>query len=294
MSDDVMITFGSGTEDDPYLVDTIKELRAKAALGEVYIKVTKDIDCNLENYLHWQTLTTDAHIDLDMHSILNVYIDGGNRCFKGATISNGYFLNCYTDSTMPFFDYCTLNRVGVKGFQLQNARSSFFNVCKMNECNMKMTNYCKTESTTIMNYNYRENGEYDIQNTLFTIKSMWNPHVFTADSGSNNDILVMKDCRIEMKFGNITKAPSFFYEGYYSRNRQVVFNTCIVIADYPKGLSSSSPSMWGGNAGSINCIVVKDKLPEGIRIPSGAQFVTDEQVRDPDYLNSIEFIVAEV
>lgn len=167
---DVIISFGSGTEDDPYLVDTIAELRAKAALGEVYIKVTKDLDCNTENYLHWQTLTTDAHIDLDMHSILNVYIDGANRCFKGATISNGYFLNCYTDSTMPFFDYCTLNRIGVKGFQLQNARSSFFNVCKMNECNMKMVNYCKERTTTIMRYNYNENGEYDIQNTLFTIK----------------------------------------------------------------------------------------------------------------------------
>lgn len=53
---DVIISFGSGTEDDPYLVDTIAELRAKAALGEVYIKVTKDLDCNTENYLHWQTL----------------------------------------------------------------------------------------------------------------------------------------------------------------------------------------------------------------------------------------------
>ena len=286
---DVMITFGSGTEDDPYLVDTIAELRAKAALGEVYIKVTKDLDCNTENYLHWQTLTTDAHIDLDMHSILNVYIDGANRCFKGATISNGYFLNCYTDSTMPFFDFCTLNRVGVKGFQLQNARSSFFNVCKMNECNMKMTNYCKEQYTTIMNYDFRENDEYDIQNTLFTIKSMWNSCVFTSTSSYNNGIDVMKDCRIEVKFVNTTTAPSLFQ----GRSQLVKLNTCIVIADYPDGLKSSS-LLWGGSYSNVNCIVVKDKLPEGMSIPNGVQFVTDEQVRDPDYLNSIEFIVAEV
>lgn len=287
---DVMITFGSGTEDDPYLVDTIAELRAKAALGEVYIKVTKDLDCNTENYLHWQTLTTDAHIDLDMHSILNVYIDGGNRCFKGATISNGYFLNCYSDSTMPFFDFCTLNRVGVKGFLLQNARSSFFNVCKMNECNMKMTNYCKAEATTIARHMYETNEDYPIQNTLFTVKSMWNPYAFTADSYYSNAIKIFKDCRIETKFVNVNKAAGIFY----SKGYQAALNTCIVIADYPKSLASTS-YLWGNASfSSDNCIAVKDKLPEGMQIPKGVQFVTDEQVRDPDYLNNIEFIVAEV
>lgn len=290
---DVIISFGSGTEDDPYLVDTVKELREKAKLSSVYIKVVKDLDCNTENYLHWETISSNAHIDLDGHAILNVLISDGNYCFRNTTISNGYFLNCYTESTMPFLFSCQLYRVGVKGFQLPNARQAFIQDCNMDECNIKITNYSKEKTTMPVRFEYRTSNMNVAKNTLFTIKSYYNPCIFYSYTNYSNVATMMYDCKVEAEFINISEATSIFYY----RPAQVSLNTCMIVLDYPSvPVASGDNYLWGTSTVStaVNCVVVKDKLPDDMKIPPGATFITDEQARNPDYLNSIEFIVAEV
>ena len=67
---------GTGTIDDPYLVATPAELRAKVVEDFCYIKLKNDIDFNNDTVLWgWETLELKcAQIDGDNHKITNCYV----------------------------------------------------------------------------------------------------------------------------------------------------------------------------------------------------------------------------
>jgi len=95
---------GSGTEDDPYMVSTIEQLRLISAIPSAYYKLANDIDLSLATvdereeiyYFGWMSLDGFGGVlDGDGHSIKNIttlsdtsdYL-GIFKSLKGATIKN--------------------------------------------------------------------------------------------------------------------------------------------------------------------------------------------------------------
>ena len=82
---------GTGTIDDPYLVATPAELRAKVVEDFCYIKLKNDIDFNNDTVLWgWETLELKcAQIDGDNHKITNCYV------YQKSFMANHYGRNTY-------------------------------------------------------------------------------------------------------------------------------------------------------------------------------------------------------
>lgn len=104
-----MAMTGTGTAEDPYIVDTIEDFRTAIAKVCDYVKLDADLDCSDLDY--WNGVTTWAKtIDLCGHTIKNININ---------PVENRYFLKPNTDSD----NNCTIKNGTIQSLYCTNLDS---------------------------------------------------------------------------------------------------------------------------------------------------------------------------
>lgn len=104
---------GSGTEDDPYMVSTIEQLRNVSVYPSAYYKLANDIDLSLASVSEQESIAYLGWISLDPF--------GGVFDGNGHTIRN---INSLVDNTSYFGLFKSLNNATIKNLVIENFKST--------------------------------------------------------------------------------------------------------------------------------------------------------------------------
>lgn len=308
-----MAITGEGTQDNPYLVHTIAEFREKAAEADCYIKLANDLDCNKEKYLSWETLDVYcADIDLNEFSIRNPYLEGGNsfiRTGRDCIIHNGAIMGMYLSSNTTqsafrtfhtaYIEKCTLDHVAMEITILDGSISTVFysyganeinRTIELNFCNIKLLN--NSEKAKLTFDEHRGYTSYRIiNNSLITVINTKASQVGEGSTYNGYAEGQIDDSRLEIIYKNAIPTNNIFSSRGMLRN--CVINLDVNAVEKP----STVPGLCLGIPSGI---YNKDKAKfangeEGFNFGSATGCAdTDEEIKNPDYNNSIGFTVVEV
>lgn len=283
---------GTGTQTDPYIVDTIADFRTVCTEEGVYVKVTKDLNCNEEGYLEWETLMIGAtDIDFDGHALIAVYVKSGNYfiSYKGSIshhIRNGQILKLYEDGAKGVaygtnsYELQFIN-MGIECYLARCSETAFKNWGFIN-CTVKITNNNTSNKTWI---DYTRDG--NIKNTDFILNGNININTtYKLITGSSSNKIL--GCRFKGKikgtFGTALPIAS------------CCLSNCVWNIDTTEYVSTTENLLYI-TSNAENSIYNKDiigsyvhnNLDETTKLTS----CTTEETLDPDHNNSIGFAVTE-
>lgn len=276
---------GIGTQTEPFLVGNIPDFHEAVAQENSYVKLINDIDCNKENYFEWQNLISKCtEIDFDGHAIINPLVATGNYMFDGSyktILKNGKILNIYENGASAILKGCVLFNMAVSSHLVKTTDTAFSGICA-ERCNF-----------VVYNQNLNNKSWFSVNSSLAGINSF-------------------KNCRFRLD-GNINVASVF--NSWNNNTGNLVADGCLfegkININYPIG---GLPYVICGRI--INCVWAVDTLNntgDAVRLAgvanntnvyqtdiSGLNYHLDaipcnaEQIRNPDYLNSVGFTVVEV
>lgn len=283
---------GTGTQTDPYLVDNIADFRTACATTDAYVKLIADLNCNKEKYLSWSTLTSNAiEVDFDGYTIKTPYIATGNGMIDGqykTILKNGSILNIYENTASYILTKCSLYNMSIRA-NLYNVTGVAFGFLNgIEKCNFEIFNQNIQKSYPWISMK-GDNASVFIDSRfylegVFAVESYGT--LIGIGSGTTGTYTVMNGCRIEgivKPSGSATKIISLI--GGKTQNSIFAIDTSASSGKVNSlnigynGLDNtniyqSGTSAYGNYSKAIACI--------------------PEQIRDPDYLNSIGFLVSEV
>lgn len=303
-----MAITGTGTQDNPYIVHTIAEFREKAAEADCYIKLANDLDCNKDKYLSWETLNTHCvDIDLNEFSIRNPYLEGGNSFIifsAPCVIHNGAIMGMYlasntTASTFkaPENEYkSTLDHVAIDITIVDGSSSTVFyndyytKQVLLNFCNVKLINNSANAQLFHDRHYSGDTNYYYVKNSFFTIINTKASHIGTSYASWRSEGYI-QDSRFDVVYK--TTIPTDYIFGGSTMMINCVFNLDVNAVEKPDKIPSLCQGISGG-------IYNKDKAKfangeEGFNFSSATGCAdTDDEIKNPDYNNSIGFTVVEV
>ena len=276
---------GAGTQAEPFLVGNIPDFREAVAQDNAYVKLTNDIDCNKENYLEWQSLISKCtEIDFDGHAIINPLIATYNFMLDGnykTMLRNGKILNIYENGANAIIKSCALSNMAVSSHLVKTIDTAFQGIvadrCNFVTFNQDLNNkawFSVAQSiagiNSFKNCRFRLDGNID-DDSVF---DSWN---------SNTGNLVADGCLFEGKI-NVNYAtgglPYVIYGGIIN---------CVWAVDT---LNNTGDTVR--LAGSANNTNIYQYDISGLNNHLDAIPCNAEQIRNPDYLNSVGFTVVEV
>jgi hypothetical protein len=275
---------GTGTIDDPILVGSYEELKEGLNAGQ-YVKLVNDIDCN--DYganFKWQTIELPGtnieakYLDLDGHTIKNVVIPEDNYMFNftrtsqaGFSVYNGKLLNIFCENASGIFTTASLSTWSDLSISVNatSAKGVLFASLNFERCAL----YIKSaKSTGIFDGNISDS---DIHLEITNLNQ----------AALNGQLKTMSNCRFTGKLGgNCMILSNKGYLFYNSILSGCVFELdCLDIVNTINSFAKTVTST----------VINKDLMPETFPTNIGT-LCTAEQMRDPDYLNSVGFVVVEV
>ena len=276
---------GAGTQTEPFLVGNIPDFREAVAQDNAYVKLTNDIDCNKENYLEWQNLISKCiEIDFDNHAVINPLVATDNYMFDGSSktlLKNGKILNVYENGANYIIKNCALSNMAVSS-HLTKTMSTAFQGIAADRCNF-----------VIFNQDLNNKAWFSVAQSIAGINSFKNCR-FRLDGNINDDSvfdswnsntgnLVADGCLFEGKI-NVNYAtgglPYIIYGGIIN---------CVWAVDT---LNNTGDTVR--LAGSANNTNIYQYDISGLNNHLDAIPCNAEQIRNPDYLNSVGFTVVEV
>lgn len=303
-----MAITGTGTQADPYLVHDYNELRAlKNYTGNEmkYAKLCNDINCNdYGSDFQWETVQLGDGsssgmtmiLDLDSHTIKNVAIKPGNKMFllkayggRGSGIKNGMIRNVFANAAGAVveseFDGSTIvGSLNGISFSINATGESTYTFIGVNiaACAIYLLTYKLTRALF-------DSCTCQQSDVWFDVKDV----NYNYPDGS----CAFSYCRIR---GTISGSAGF---SGHPNNVRTTFNNnfsyCVIEIDntdwYREGAQfnyAPNPMIYGFNGNTNTCIINKDKICDTSN--TSWQFMTTEQIRDPDYINSKGFVVVEV
>lgn len=223
-----MAITGTGTELDPFIVHSYDEIKTAAenhngSQTMYYMKLANDIDCN--DYgadFQWETivlannsLTTALNrantIDLDGHTIKNVFIKDANKLFDSpstglAVVKNGKILNVFGSNPTEFMLKVANQNIS---FSIQFSTlsgSGLFNACKLQNCAVYVILLFSTGKSIFNN-----NGDLNLNN-VDVYAEMYNAGSNTTICSAGNASVKYNGIRLngKMKFADPNISPSKF------------------------------------------------------------------------------------
>lgn len=279
-----MAITGKGTEDNPAVAHSYDELKTALTTYQ-YVKLGADIDCN--DYganFKWQTIELPGtnigakYLDLDGHAIKNVVIPENNYMFNftwanqaGFSVYNGKLLNIFCENANGIFTTTSSSTWSDLSISVNasSAKGVLFNALNLERCALHIES---AKSTGIFDGNISDS---DI-------------HLEVADlnqAALNGQTRTVSNCRFTGKLGG--KCMIVSNKGYLFYNSTL--SGCVFELDCLDVVGTMQ-----NFAGTVTSTVInKDLMPETFPTNKGT-LCTTEQMRDPDYLNSIGFVVVEV
>jgi hypothetical protein len=214
---------GTGTIDDPYLVTTHAELRAKVVEDFCYIKLKNDIDFNNDTVLWgWETLELKcAQIDGDNHKITNCYV------YQKSFMTNYYGRN----TNAPVVKNTIIEAIYFSGINQNTTENASFvspyityveslGAIYFYDCDFRIKFYVEKDEALLFDTFYSaSNTGYYYRRCIFNIDVFANNHqsitIFRWGAVSANMQGEVKNCEIKI---NLHLANSLFTD-------KKVFNT---------------------------------------------------------------------
>ena len=270
---------GTGVIDDPFLVSSYDEIKQALNDGQ-YVKLTCDIDCN--DYgpsFKWNTInmiTEAKYLDLDGHTIKNIVIPQNNKMFyfgtpntAGFEVYNGKLLNIFCENASGVFDTKSLSTWHDLSVSVNSSSATailFSNInferCAIDLETAKMTSNLMSGSAT----------DCDL---CFNVADM-NGATLTNNATATN-------CRIAGTIGGETLIVS---NGHYLWSFSSSLSNCVV--DFDTSNLTCDVNIVANSV--TNCVInLGDKY-----VGTNGYKATTEQIRDPEYNNSVGFTVVEV
>lgn len=274
---------GIGTQAEPFLVGNIPDFREAVAQDNAYVKLTNDIDCNKENYLEWQNLISKCtEIDFDGYAIINPLIATDNYMLDGGTktlLKNGKILNIYENGASCIIKSCAMSNMAVSS-HLTKTTGTAFDYIAADRCNF-----------VVFNQNLNGQGWF-------------------APAESIAEISAFKNCRFRLD-GNINDA--YLFKSWNSITSNITAEGCLFEGKINIKNLSESKLIQGAVINSVFAVDTLNNTAGNIDFASnfgntnvyqsdisslsnsgGAIPCNAEQIRNPDYLNSVGFTVVEV
>lgn len=276
---------GVGTQAEPFLVGNISDFREAVVLDSAYVKLTNDIDCNKENYLEWQSLISKCtEIDFDNHAIINPLIatnnymlDGGNKTL----LKNGKILNIYENGANCIIKSCALSNMATSAHLVKTIDTAFPNIVA-EKCNFVVFNQ-NLNNKSWFSVAQSIAGIGSFKNCRFRLDGNINVASVFASWNSNAGNLTADGCLFEGKI-NVNYATGGLPYVIYGK----IIN-CVWAVDT---LNNTGDTVR--LAGSANNTNIYQYDISGLNNHLDAIPCNTEQIRNPDYLNSVGFTVVEV
>lgn len=150
-----MAITGTGTEQDPFIVHSYDEIveavtsHYGTGATPYYSRLANDINCNDYGVdWEWETIELASNasgrthadiLDLNGHTIKNVYIANSNYLFKGvnssypAEVKNGKILNIFGNSPQGAFTMMDVTNISVS-MEIVHPNSHVISTCKVHNC----------------------------------------------------------------------------------------------------------------------------------------------------------------
>lgn len=286
-----MAITGTGTKDDPYIVHNYDELKEKYTEQnrtslDWYIKLVNDIDCNdFGDSWEWTAMGRgygNKYIDLDNHTIKNIMIKSGSSLFsdneRRTYISNGKILNVFNNGAQTILNNVILNNISMSangsnltsyGFKnvLFEKCAVYFKSSKLNDA------FCTVSSSlTCKNTDFYFDISDKNEQTIFS---------------TNVNFCMLDNCRIQGIIGGSSDA--YYLSNAYCTNSVIEVDTTNMTWKSNIADSSFKQPCQYTSTGIINT-----EISPILAGTSGLKACTTAQMRDPDYLNSIGFVIAKV
>lgn len=262
---------GTGTIDDPYLVTTSAELRAKVVEDFCYIKLKNDIDFNNDTVLWgWETLELKcAQIDGDNHKITNCYVYQKSfmaSCYTRNTnapvVKNTIIEAIYFSGTSQNVSEGISNASFVSPYIKINNYSASQTVIYFYDCDFRIKFYVERDEALLFDTWYSaSNAGYYYRRCIFNIDVFANNHqsitIFKwGASGSFQG--EVKNCEIKI---NLHLANSLFTGKNVFNTDTSSSNNYNSILRVFQSSSNSSAIGFENNAVFINIDGVNEDLP---------------------------------
>lgn len=276
---------GAGTQVEPFLVGNIPDFREAVVQENAYVKLVNDIDCNKENYLEWQNLISKCtEIDFDGHSIVNPLVATSNYMLDGSyktLIKNGKILNIYENGAMSIMRGCALSNMAISSHLVKTVETPFSGVVA-ERCNFVTYNQ-NLNNRSWFSVNSSLAGINSFKNCRFRLDG--NINTSSVFNSWNNNIgnLVADGCLFEGKINVNYPAGGLPYVIYGS------LINCVWAVDTMNNTGDTVRL-----AGSANNTNIYQYDISGLNNHLDAIPCNTEQIRNPDYLNSVGFTVVEV
>lgn len=308
-----MAITGTGTEQDPFIVHSYDELKYAceqhgSTYTKFYTKLANDIDCNDYGVnWEWETITLGSNasganknncVDLDGHTIKNVYIKNGNGLFTSNStasgdLKNGKILNVFGNSPSKILTKVSVENISMS-MQLGSPSATPFdsNIIKNSAFYIIITN---ADSRTIFYCAGAESHKnIDIYIELYNCTQ--NVRIFHGGSHANADIDSIRAIgTMKIPVGGEPPTPT---SGIwtYGKATNSVFD--IDMTDFNYAGISVNPQGLFGSTGDNTTVINWDKVPHessGDYTASGYLKATStEQMKIGAELRSLGFLVVNV
>ena len=307
-----MAITGTGTEQDPFIVHSYDELKYAceqhgSTYEKFYTKLANDINCNdYGDDWEWETITLGSNasganknncVDLNGHTIKNVYIKNGNGLFTSNStasgdLKNGKILNVFGNSPSKILTKVSVENISMS-MQLGTPSSTLFdsNIIKNSAFYIVVTN---ADNRTIF---YCVNaGVKNIDMYIELYNCGQNTRIFHGGSHSNADIDSVRAIgAMKIPVGGEPPEPiSGIWT--YGKATNSVFD--IDMTDFNYAGISVNPQGLFGSTGDNTTVINWDKVPHessGDYTASGYLKATStEQMKIGAELRSLGFLVVNV
>lgn len=274
-----------GTADNPYLVDTIISFREALQQENAYIKLIKDLDCNVE-LQEWTTVTIMADdINLNGHRFSAPYVQSGQVLFNGRsgnvpTIHDGYILGIGETGAEYIGYYVTFKNIAMSCYFATCTNYPFY-FCDFDNCNTWIKN---SNSNNILWF-YGGSNNF-MKNSRFVLRG----RIYKSSSTSDGTIKMptIDNCLFEGEL----------YDNFTGTNSASVFSSTAKISnsviDLTKKSTSKDISLHynGSSATYIDNTLLRDSVFSN----NNSAFIlcTPEEIRSVAHSNEVGFNVVEV
>lgn len=277
---------GTGTQTDPYLVDNIADFRAACLSSRVYVKLMADLDCNKEGYHEWETLGVICYeVDFNGYALINPLVVSGGVMLNSSVDSlfkNGQILNIYENGASIISNRVTFVNMTVSAFLNKTTNTPFTSITAK-KCNFVINNQ-NLNNKAWFTVAESKNGVNSFKDCRFELNgNIATESLFNTWKNSDITNLIADGCRFEGR----VKADYGLASNPYLMNGRIINS---VVALNTLG-STGAGAITLANADNTN---IYQSDISGLQNHGSAIPCTSEQILDPDYLNSIGFIVAEV
>ncbi len=283
---------GTGTADDPYVVDNITDFRSACLKNDVYIELGSDIDCNDDETMsdNFDTLSIYCRkVDGKGYSIRNIYtaIDRNKSAFEfmsgrlAGGICNLNFENVFFNSTSCSFIDSSKN-TSVKFYNCNFSgiinTSNLYAFCnyyiKAEKCTFNFKVISSRSSGVIFSYLKAESCEFRLK--IYSIKRYISSTGMIALQADNS--YVVGSWEFQEEDTSTSKTTLFAHSNHsYVAMSMKNAGTNIFFS------TSSEP---------LTCFYDNDLLENTeILEQNNVYALTTEQCKNKDYLNSIGFTV---